>query len=184
MAVLVRDMDRYAPLLEAALDRYGVPYYMDRVESIAVMPLTRFLLHAAGALATGFDRTEVLSFLKCGMTGLSLEELDAFEGYSYVWNISGDGFFTPFRQNPAGYAPREMSAREQEELARAKRSGSFAAACCPGSAGTGRRPPGPRQPTGSFWAWSCRSGCPAGFRSGGGKAARRTPTTWSGPGRR
>ncbi len=121
MAVLVRDMDRYAPLLEAALDRYGVPYYMDRVESIAVMPLTRFLLHAAGALATGFDRTEVLSFLKCGMTGLSLEELDAFEGYSYVWNISGDGFFTPFRQNPAGYAPREMSAREQEELARAEK---------------------------------------------------------------
>lgn len=121
MAVLVRDMDRYAPLLEAALDRYGVPYYMDRVESIAVMPLTRFLLHAAGALATGFDRTEVLSFLKCGMTGFSLEELDAFEGYSYVWNISGDGFFTPFRQNPAGYAPREMSAREQEELARAEK---------------------------------------------------------------
>ncbi len=121
MAVLVRDMDRYAPLLEAALDRYGIPYYMDRVESIAVMPLVRFLLHAAGALAAGFDRTEVLSFLKCGMTGLSLEELDAFEGYSYVWNITGDGFFTPFRQNPAGYAQREMSAREQEELARAEK---------------------------------------------------------------
>lgn len=121
MAVLVRDMARYAPLLEAAFDRYGIPYYMDRVESIGSMPLVRFLQHAAGVLAAGFDRTELLGFLKCGMVGLSLEELEAFESYTYVWNTCRDGFFTPFRQNPAGYTDREMTEREQEELARAEK---------------------------------------------------------------
>ena len=119
-AVLVRDMDRYAPLLEAAFDRYGIPYYMDRTESIASMPLVRFIQHAAGALTAGFDRAEVLSFLKCGMTDLSLEELDAFESYSLVWNIDREGFFTPFTQNPAGFADREMTEGEKAELSKAE----------------------------------------------------------------
>ena len=51
MAVLVRDMERYAPLLEAAFDRYGVPYYMDRVESVDILPLFRFVSHLMQAAA-------------------------------------------------------------------------------------------------------------------------------------
>ena len=101
-------------------DRYGIPYYMDRTESIASMPLVRFIQHAAGALTAGFDRAEVLSFLKCGMTDLGLEELDAFESYSLVWNIDREGFFTPFTQNPAGFADREMTEGEKAELSKAE----------------------------------------------------------------
>ena len=84
------------------------------------MPLVRFIQHAAGALTAGFDRAEVLSFLKCEMTDLSLEELDAFESYSLVWNIDREGFFTPFTQNPAGFADREMTEGEKAELSKAE----------------------------------------------------------------
>ncbi len=121
MAVLVRDMERYAPLLEAAFDRYGVPFYMDRAESIASMPLVRFLQHAAAALASGFERTELLAFLKCGLMDVTLEEADAFENYTYVWNIDRKKFFSAFSQNPSGYAEREMTRREEAELARAEK---------------------------------------------------------------
>ena len=147
MAVLVRDMERYAPLLEAAFDRYGIAYYMDRVENIAAMPLVRFIQHAAGVVMTGFDRSEVLGALKCGLMDVSLEELDAFENYSYVWNISRDSFFVPFRQNPAGYAEREMTEAELAELARAEKVREL---CCDVFSELGKRGQAESWPRGVF----------------------------------
>ena len=116
MAVLVRDLDRYGPLLEAAFERYDIPLYMDRVESVDILPLFRFVSHLMQAAAGHCPREEMLALLKCGMLPLSLEEIAAFESYTYVWNIDRGRFFQPFTQHPAGYTAQPMTEKEAQEL--------------------------------------------------------------------
>lgn len=119
MAVLVRDLDKYGPLLEAAFERYGVPYTMDRVESVDILPLFRFCTHLLRA-AAGNSREELLAMLKCGILGLSLEQTAAFESYTYVWNIDRGQFAEPFARNPSGFSPGPMTEKEEGELAAAE----------------------------------------------------------------
>ncbi|MGI5893993.1 MAG: PD-(D/E)XK nuclease family protein [Candidatus Merdivicinus sp.] len=116
MAILVRDLDKYGPLLEAALERYEIPFYMDRVESVDILPLFRFLCHLMKATAANFSREEMLALLKCGLLPLSLEEIAAFESYCYVWNIDHSQFLQPFSQHPAGYSAQPMTEAEEIEL--------------------------------------------------------------------
>lgn len=125
MAVLVRDMDKYAPLLEAAFERYEIPFYMDRVESVDILPLFRFVSHLMQAAAANFSREELLSMLKCGILELPLEEIAAFESYTYVWDIDHSQFLTPFTRHPAGYTAQPMTETEQQELYAAEKVRQF-----------------------------------------------------------
>lgn len=120
MAVLVRDMDKYAPLLEAAFERYGIPFTMDRVESVDILPLFRFCTHFLRAAAAGNSREEMLALLKCGILEISLEDAAAFESYTYVWNIDRGQFAEPFTRNPSGFSPNPMTPKEEAELASAE----------------------------------------------------------------
>ena len=120
MAVLVRDMDKYAPLLEAAFERYGIPYTMDRVESVDILPLFRFCTHLIRAAASGNSREELLALLKCGVLEFPLEDAAAFESYTYVWNIDRGQFAEPFARNPSGFSPNPMTPKEEEELSAAE----------------------------------------------------------------
>ncbi len=120
IAVLVRDLPKYGPLLEAAFDRYDIPFYMDRVESVDVLPLFRFVTHLMQAAAKRYAREELLAMLKCGLLPLSLGEIAAFESYTYVWNVDHHQLLEPFSRHPAGYAAQPMTGAESEELAAAE----------------------------------------------------------------
>lgn len=120
IAVLVRDLPKYAPLLEAAFERYDIPFYMDRVESVDALPLFRFVTHLMQAAARRYSREEVLAMLKCGLLDVSLEEIAAFESYTYVWNLDHGQLLEPFHRHPAGYTAQPMTEAESAELAAAE----------------------------------------------------------------
>ncbi|MEG2597587.1 MAG: hypothetical protein RR977_04080, partial [Oscillospiraceae bacterium] len=120
IVVIGRDMDSYGPILEAAFDRYEIPYFMDRTDSVDTMPLMRFVTHLLGSAVTNFSRKELIPMLKCGIFPLSLEEISDFESYIYVWNVDKDGFLRSFCQNPMGFSGRSMKKKERLALKNAE----------------------------------------------------------------
>lgn len=127
IVVIGRDLDTYGHILEAAFDRYQIPYFFDRSESVDTMPLMRFVTHLLGGVVTNMSRKELLPMLKCGLLPVTLTEIDDFERYLYVWNVDKEGFSREFKQNPMGFCDRPLKKKEQLRLKNAEK---VRALCC------------------------------------------------------
>jgi len=119
VAITVRDAASYRGILDAALERYGIPYYFSEKTALSDKPLSRLLLSALRAVTYGFQTQDVLTMLKTGLCPVSAYELDLFEQYVATWNINGSAFAAPtWTRNPDGYTEK-ISTRGREILAAA-----------------------------------------------------------------
>lgn len=128
IAVLTRDLETYLPLLEAAFPRYRIPYYSDREMPVTGFPLIRLVRNVLQCLTDGFSSEHILSWLKCGLSPFSLEEVAEFENYIFVWDISAGQWNDPFTGHPQGFQ-EEMSDEAQEALERINHLRAYVCAC-------------------------------------------------------
>ena len=118
-AIVARSADDYRGVLDTALSRHGIPAYFSLPSDLSAFEAVK-LIRAVYAILTGGGRREdVLTYLKCGLTGISPDDCDRFELYAERWALTGRRLLhTPFRMAPGGYgAPRseeERAARERE----------------------------------------------------------------------
>ncbi len=104
IAVIVRDTTVYRGVLDAAMERYGIPFYFSEKTALSHQPLARLLLSALRAVVYGWQTQDILSMLKTGLCPLSYDKIDHFEQYVSTWNISGGAFTAPmWTKNPDGY---------------------------------------------------------------------------------
>ncbi len=121
IAVVVRDPESYRGILDAAFERYGIPFYFSEKTSLSQKPLSRLILSALRAVAHGWQAQDILTMLKTGLCPVSTRDLDLFEQYVSTWNITGSAFAAPtWTRNPDGYTDR-ISARGKEILEAANR---------------------------------------------------------------
>ncbi|MBR5798200.1 MAG: PD-(D/E)XK nuclease family protein, partial [Clostridia bacterium] len=121
IAITVRDAASYRGILDAALERYGIPFYFSEKTALSDKPLSRLLLSALRAVAYGFQSQDILTMLKTGLCPVSAYEADLFEQYVATWNINGSAFAAPaWTRNPDGYTDH-ISKRGKEILAAANR---------------------------------------------------------------
>ncbi len=67
-AVILRGMGDYAPILAAVFERYGIPLGVDGPERLGDNPLLKTVLHLLAAVRRGWQRDDVLAFLKSSYT--------------------------------------------------------------------------------------------------------------------
>ncbi|HZT44514.1 MAG TPA: PD-(D/E)XK nuclease family protein [Chthonomonadaceae bacterium] len=67
-AIILRAMGDYAPILSAVFERYGIPLGADGPEILAENPLLKTLLHLFAVVRSGWQREDVLAFLKSSYT--------------------------------------------------------------------------------------------------------------------
>ncbi len=120
IAVIARAAEGYRGVLETYFDKYDIPFFMDQPQNIDAMPIVRLVNAAFDIVTRGFEREDVLTLLKTGLTSYSVGEIADFENYLFVWDISGKGFFEPFSGSPSGFS-EEMTEEEQAQLARIER---------------------------------------------------------------
>ena len=90
VAVLSNQMSDYKSILETAMERYALPYYMDEKESMCYTPFLVYLHTLLGLLQNTKPDTELLLRLgKTGMTSCTPEEIAVLENYCYTWQIEG-----------------------------------------------------------------------------------------------
>lgn len=114
ISVISHDTDKYNGVLNVIFDKYEIPYFMDLKKDIEVKPVIRFVTSFFRMVLNDFDREDVLSVLKTGLTNNSVEEINIFENYTYVWNINNSKFKLEFKQNPNGF--KEHFSEEDEAL--------------------------------------------------------------------
>lgn len=122
IAIIARSADKYVGILDAALDRAGVPHFISKRTSINSFEAIKLINTAYNIVNRGFRREDVLTYAKCGLAGITRERCDEFELYVCRWSIEGQRFTdgVAWNMNPRGY--REYTEADHETLARLDRT--------------------------------------------------------------
>lgn len=121
IAIVVRDMNRWRGILDAALEQYHIPFFLSEKTDLNTKPAARMLYLALRCVSRRWQIADVMSLCKTGLCGVSPRDLDFFEEYTETWHLSGkrlteDGW----SMNPDGYTT-DWSKRGKEILAAANR---------------------------------------------------------------
>ncbi len=102
ISVVCTDMAAYAGMISLWFHRCGIPFYESGTESILNKLGITTVLSALEAALGGFERQEVLRYLRSGLTPITLEQCDKLENYGVIWGISGKRWLENWTKHPAG----------------------------------------------------------------------------------
>ena len=108
--IVARDTKAYLGIIDAALEKESIPFYISEKTDITTRPLVKLILFALRIQIYHWRREDVVGFLKTGLCRLTPEEINFFEEYTNTWHLCGKrAFASPFTMNPDGYKERVSS---------------------------------------------------------------------------
>ncbi|MBO5317968.1 MAG: exodeoxyribonuclease V subunit gamma [Oscillospiraceae bacterium] len=102
ISVVCADMPQYSSMLQMVFSRCNIPAYISGTESVLDRPVMATVLSALDAALGGFDRDEVLRYMKSALSPIPNEICDSLENYCILWGIHGVQWTQPFTKNPDG----------------------------------------------------------------------------------
>ena len=106
ITVVVRDANAWNGILDAALEKEDIPYFISEKQDITVYPLIKLILEALRIRLRNWRDEDVVGYLKTGLCGVDADDINLFEEYINVWHPKGEKAYTnaDFSKNPDGYA--------------------------------------------------------------------------------
>ena len=103
--IFARDAKKYVGILDEALVRQSIPFFMSAPNDVYSFGAIRMILTAYAILNKGMRREDVIAYLKCGFVDVDEDDMDRFELYVDTWHIEGGLFLRkkPWTMNPRGY---------------------------------------------------------------------------------
>ncbi|MBQ8804626.1 MAG: helicase-exonuclease AddAB subunit AddB [Tyzzerella sp.] len=89
VAVIASDMNAYANHIEKIFERYDIPVFMDHKRSILLNSFVEYLRSLLAMVEQNFTYESVFRYLRTGLTGLSMDEVDTLENYVIALGIRG-----------------------------------------------------------------------------------------------
>lgn len=89
IAVIVGDMEGYAPYVETEFDQMEIPVFLDKTRGIVLNPMIEFIKSALGLYRRDFSYEAVFHYLRSGLSGLEPEEADFLEEYCIQTGLRG-----------------------------------------------------------------------------------------------
>ncbi|MCH5342900.1 MAG: exodeoxyribonuclease V subunit gamma [Acetatifactor sp.] len=89
MAVIMGNMEGYAPYVEAEFEQIGIPCFIDRTRGIVLNPMIEYIKSALELYLQDFSYEAVFHYLRSGLTGLAREDVDLLENYVIQTGIRG-----------------------------------------------------------------------------------------------
>lgn len=89
IAIIMGDLEGYAPHVETEFSKMEIPYYIDRTRGIGLNPMIEYIKSALGLYVRDFSYEAVFHYLRSGLADLSFEEVDALENYCLQTGIKG-----------------------------------------------------------------------------------------------
>lgn len=113
IAILCSDVSAWRGIIDVALEKYGIPYFMSVRENAAQKALFRLIISALHVCVNNFRVKDVSSYIKTGLLRVGSDPLDMFDDYITRRNIRGAKAFTAdFIGSPYKYgAPDENDER-------------------------------------------------------------------------
>ena len=104
ISVISRHPDMYQNVLDLSLKKYGISYFISKSQSIDSKPFVRLVSSCFDILNDSYDKDDILTLLKTGLTFFTADEISVFENYVFTWDVSGKKFFDEFKSNPRGFS--------------------------------------------------------------------------------
>ena len=121
IAVILRNPEERAGIIDAVFSKYNIPYFLSEKTGLLNTPAARFVLSSLRCISKNYRLDDVLTLLKSGLCGVSDIDADLFEEYCLTWNIHGSTFTMPvWNMNPNGFTT-DVSDRSAEILSAANR---------------------------------------------------------------
>ncbi len=122
ISLVCADMSAYKNTLTMLLDRYHIPYYLSGTDDILDKSVISTVLTALDAACCGFERGDVLRYLKSPLSVLRSSDCDVVENYAIIWNISGTKWFSDWKNHPDGLSAEwtDASLRRLNDINEAK----------------------------------------------------------------
>ncbi len=117
IAVVGRDLSQYSDIIANTFDKYEISYFADKPHDITSKPVVRLISACFNAILSGFDKDDILSLLKTGLTSANDEDILLFENYLYTWQLNYSSLFEEFTANPRGFSD-QFTFEDIEELKR------------------------------------------------------------------
>jgi len=89
MAVIVGDLEGYAPHVEAEFAQLGIPCFIDRTRGIVLNPMIEYIKSALALFLKDFSYEAVFHYLRSGMADLDRDDVDRLENYVIETGIRG-----------------------------------------------------------------------------------------------
>ena len=89
IAVITSDMEAYHEKIESLFAEAEIPCFIDHKSGITDNPLSRYLLSALGLMEQRFSYESIFTYLKTGLTDLSMDDICIMENYCLEFGIKG-----------------------------------------------------------------------------------------------
>lgn len=89
MAIVCGDVEMYGNYAKEIFDTYQIPLFLDTKKDIVFHPMTEFLKQVLYLIEQDFSYEAVLGYLRCGLSGISIEDIDILENYLLSEGIRG-----------------------------------------------------------------------------------------------
>jgi ATP-dependent helicase/nuclease subunit B len=94
-AVLVRDLEKYHKPLAREFRRYGIPFFLDRRESVAHHPLAELTRSALRTIIFDWRQNDLFAALKAGFCPAEETEIDRLENAALEFGWRGKKWLAP-----------------------------------------------------------------------------------------
>lgn len=114
-AIISRSEEKYFGILDGALKLAKIPFFSSGKKSAEEYEIIKLIYSAYSAIRSKFSKEDVLTYAKCGLTGISRRECDLFECYVDTWQLTGSRFTDEiaWNMNPDGYNARRSSSSDE-----------------------------------------------------------------------
>lgn len=120
IAVIMGDLESYAPYVETEFSRLHIPCFLDQTRAITLNPMIEFIRSAIQLYLTDFSYEAVMHYLRTGMCAIPVEQVDALENFLLRTGIRGYGKyrrrFTSRYAESVGEETLEILNRVREQL--------------------------------------------------------------------
>ena len=89
MALIMGDLEGYAPYVETEFSRMEIPCYIDRTRAIVLNPMIEYIKSALEMFLKDFSYESVFHYLRSGLAGMKPEEVDVLENYCIAVGMKG-----------------------------------------------------------------------------------------------
>ena len=121
IALIARDVESRKGILDAVLERAGIPYFYSEKTDLSTTAAARLCFSALRCIIYNFRLSDVLTLLKTGLCGIKPIDADLFEDYCYTWSINGSAFADRWSMHPDGYTTDPLTDRAKNILLAANR---------------------------------------------------------------
>lgn len=93
IAVITKDIEKYASLCKAILGKYKIPIFVDEKKDLSQNILVRYLLAVLNIFAKNWSQDAVLEYMKTGLIDIDKQEINILENYCIRWGIKGSKWY-------------------------------------------------------------------------------------------